>query len=384
MSPDQTEQDGASSNISVAARFDRRGLMRGGAALGVGLAGVSALTRFGLAAQEDGTPTAATAGGATAGIVDAANAFLETLTDDEKATGTFAFDDTAQRQRWSNFPPAGFDRAGLRWGDLGQEAQEAWLAVMRVTLSEEGYDRVLKEWAADDALLATEGTGGGFGRDNYYVAMIGDPDETEPWQWQWGGHHVTVNATVVGEDLALTPSFIGAQPATYTDADGNEVKPLGDIEEDALALIGSLDADQLAAAVLGDAPIDLVLGPGQDGRQIQPEGLSGADMTDDQRTAFLTLIGHYTGLVNDAAAEVRRAEVEADFDETYLAWYGPTTGENAAYWRVSGPTIVVEYAPQGSGRGGIGGATDVEHIHGIYRDPTNDYGARYTGITIAS
>ncbi len=84
-----------------------------------------------------------------------------------------------------------------------------------------------------------------------------------------GGHHVTINATVVGPNVALTPSFIGCQPCEYTDANGNTVRaPLGEIEDDAFALVNSLDATQQQAAILGSSPIDLVLGPGQDGRTI--------------------------------------------------------------------------------------------------------------------
>src|SRR5215212_1018111 len=139
----------------------------------------------------------------------------------------------------------------------------------------------MAEWNANEALLAQEGTGGGFGKNNYYIALIGTPSETEPWQWQWGGHHVTVNATIVGPNISLTPSFIGVQPSTYTDADGNTVRPLGDIEDDALALVTSLDATQQQAAILGSTSIDLVLGPGQDGKTIDSEGLPASQMTDE-------------------------------------------------------------------------------------------------------
>jgi len=267
------------------------------------------------------------------------------------------------------------------WGNMSETQQNAWLAVMQATMSEEGYNRVLAEWNADEALLAQEGTGGGFGKANYYIALIGAPSETEPWQWQWGGHHVTVNATIAGPNVALTPSFIGCQPCEYTDASGNTIRPLGDIEQDAFALMNSLDDTQKQAAVLGDSLIDLVLGPGQDGKTIQPEGLPGSQMNADQQAAFLKLIEHYTGLINDEDAPSRNAEIQANLGETYFAWYGPTAEGSVAYFRVTGPTIVIEYAPQGAGGGpggGGGGAATTEHIHGIYRDPTNDYGAKYT------
>lgn len=311
-------------------------------------------------------------------IVAATNAFLATLEDAERAAVLFASGDAAQRQRWSNLPDGVFQRAGLRWADLDETERAAWLEVMRATLSAEGYQRVLAEWRADDALAARGGAGAGrvrFGTGFYFIALIGAPSATEPWQWQWGGHHVTINATIAGPNVVLTPSFIGVEPASYTDADGTTVRPLGDIERDGFALVNWLDADQQKDAIRGAAPIDVVLGPGRDGRTVAAEGLAGARMSADQRAAYLRLIRRYVGLVNDEDAALRMAEIEATLDATYFAWYGPTLPGSAVYFRVTGPTLVIEYGAQGQGFGG--GTATPNHIHGIYRDPTNDYGARH-------
>lgn len=317
--------------------------------------------------------TASTSEDSTPKIVAAATAFLATLSDSEKSSVLFDWTDTAQKQRWSNLPQGAFQRAGLMWGNMSETQQNAWLAVMQATLSTEGYNRMIAEWNGDE-VLASQGGGGGltFGKKYYYIAIIGTPSETDPWQWQWGGHHVTINATIVGPNVSLTPSFIGVQPATYTDANGNTVRPLGDIEDEAFALVNSLDATQQQAAILGSSPIDLVLGPGQDGKTIQSEGLPASQMTAEQQPALLHLIGHYAGLVNDEDAAARMAEIESTLDQTYFVWYGPTTPGSAAYFRITGPTVVIEYAPQQMG------GSAANHIHGIYRDPTNDYGAKYT------
>jgi hypothetical protein len=403
-------------------RLSRRGLIRRGAIAGAGVAGVTTVVRFGtggpsILAQDAATATPDAAGAtAVAGdaaariqqIADAGNAFLATLTADEKSAVLFDWSDTEQKQRWSNFPEGLFSRDGLMWGDISEEVQNAWLALMQATLSERGYQRVLEEWAADDALAAGQGGGGNgaggasgstsatasgtppaggnggpgnggrgmggmsYGKQYYWIALIGTPSATDPWQWQWGGHHVTVNATVGNDNVALTPSFIGVQPATYTDDAGNEVRPLGDIEDEAFALVNALDVEQQSAAILGDTYIDLVLGPGQDGKTLQPEGLPASQMTDDQKMMLVGLISHYTGLLNDDLAAARLKEVTDVLDDTYFVWYGPTTQGSAAYFRVAGPTIVIEFSPQG-------GMSDsaADHIHGIYRDPSNDYGAKY-------
>lgn len=126
-----------------------------------------------------------------------------------------------------------------------------------------------------------------------------------------------------------------------------------------------------------------MLGPGQDGKTLQPEGLPATQMTEAQRTALVHLIGHYTGLAYDGVAAARAAEITAGLDQTYFAWYGGTTEGSAAYFRVTGPAIVIEYSPQ-QGGGQSSSVQGPQHIHGIYRDPTNDYGAKYTGIKLTS
>jgi hypothetical protein len=165
----------------------------------------------------------------------------------------------------------------------------------------------------------------------------------------------------------MTPSLPAAQPATYT-VEGREIRPLGKENDQAFALINALDASQRGQAILTYRVADLVLGPGQDGRVIQPEGLRASAMSSTQQTMLLGIVREWAGIVTDAFAEPRMAEIRANLPQTYFAWSGPTTNGSAAYFRIQGPTLVIEYAPQGG---------SVDHIHTIYRDPTNDYGAKF-------
>jgi Protein of unknown function (DUF3500) len=317
------------------------------------------------------TTTATSGSDTTPAIVEATNAFLATLTADQKKAVSFDFTNTAQRQGWSNLPEGLFKRSGVMWGKLSDQSKAAWLTVMKTTLSQEGYDRVIAEWDGDEA-LAKGGGGGGlqFGKQYYWIAILGTPSTTTPWQWQWGGHHVTVNATIVGTEVSLTPSFIGVQPATFTDATGKKVRPLGDIEDEAFALINSLDTTEKKKAIIGTQIIDLVLGPGADGRKVADDGIKGSDLTIEQNAILLKLAAHYGGLVNNEDATARVADIQKNLDQTYFAWSGPTTKGSGTYFRISGPTIVAEYSGQS-----MGGST-AQHVHGIYRDPTNDYGTK--------
>jgi hypothetical protein len=109
-----------------------------------------------------------------------------------------------------------------------------------------------------------------------------------------------------------------------------------------------------------------VLGPGQDGRVIQPEGIRASALSPAQQDMLLDVLREWAGIMTDAFAGPRMADIRTNLPQTYFAWSGPTTNGSAAYFRIQGPTLVIEYAPQGG----------VDHIHTIYRDPTNDYGAK--------
>ena len=141
-----------------------------------------------------------------------------------------------------------------------------------------------------------------------------------------------------------------------------------------VGLMNALDETQRKQAVLNYRVADLVLGPGQDGKTIQPEGLKGSAMNDKQRAMLLDLISEWSGIVHETAAAARLAELKADLNETWLAWSGPTTveaGKNGtAYYRIQGPKLVIEYSPQQMG------GDPANHIHSMYRDPTNDYGRK--------
>jgi hypothetical protein len=210
-----------------------------------------------------------------------------------------------------------------------------------------------------------------FGGDLYYISFLGKPSTTSPWMLQFGGHHLALNITIVGSKGIMTPSLTGAQPAVFK-VDGKTIRPLGRESDEALTLLLSLDAKQRSQAVLSYKVADLVLGPGQDGKQISPEGLKVSAMNDKQKDLVLQLIAEWAGIMNDTMASARMAHLKPELNDRWFAWSGPTdleVGTNInAYYRIQGPHLVIEYAPQSD--------EPTNHVHTIYRDPTNDYGQR--------
>ena len=310
---------------------------------------------------------------ATTRIVAAAQALFATLDEASRAKVQFPFDGP-QMTRWSNLPSPMFERRGLRLGDLTPPQRASAMALLQLALSRPGYQKVQEIMQGDEVLRQTGGgrgrggRGGGpaFGQDEYYLAFLGTPSTTSPWMLQFGGHHLAINLTLGGSQASMTPSLPAAQPASFS-IEGRTVRPLGAENDRAFALINALDNAQRSQAILNYRVADLVLGPGQDGKTIQPEGIRATSLNASQQTMLLDIVREWAGIMNDAYGDPRMAELKANLPQTYFAWSGSTTNGSAAYFRVQGPTLVIEYAPQGG----------VDHIHTIYRDPTNDYGAKF-------
>ncbi len=324
---------------------------------------IAALLCCGLASAQSSSSVASK-------IVDSANGFLGSLDQGQRSKVLFDFKDAAQRTKWSNLPTTMVPRAGLKMGDLSAPQRKAAMALLATMLSERGYQKVLEIVEGDEVLRVNGGGRGGmFGRDLFYISILGKPSAKDPWMLQFGGHHLALNITMVGRDGILTPSLTAAQPAKYT-VEGKTVRPLGAENDKAFALINALDEGQRKQAILNYKVADLVLGPGQDGKTIQPEGIKSSAMNASQQAMLLDLMGEWAGIINEPAAAARMAEIKSNLPETWFAWSGPTTNGMPAYYRIQGPTVVIEYAPQP-----LGGDPTM-HIHTIYRDPTNDYGKK--------
>ncbi len=276
---------------------------------------------------------------------------------------------------WSNFPVSDVPRPGLTLGSLSVAQRDAAMHMMQALLSTKGYQKVLEIMGSDQA-LANAGTPFSSGTAYYTVGIFGNPSATTPWMLQFGGHHLALNITIAGERGVLTPTLTGAQPSIYT-ANGKTVRALAQENDKAFALLNTLDETQRKQAILNYRVGDLVLGPGHAGETIQPEGLKASALNEKQRAMLLDVISEWAGIINDTYAAPRMEEIKGGSDDTYFAWSGPTTHEpernGSAYYRIQGPKLIIEFSPQG-----VGGDLTM-HVHTMYRDPTNDYGIKFTG-----
>jgi len=312
------------------------------------------------------TPKVSAGDKTAANAVAKANAFLETLDAKQREKALLAFD-SAKKPSWSNLPVTFVPRNGLALGELTKPQRAAALEVLAAVLSKDGYQKAIDIMNADDQLVKDKENKMKFGTENFYIALFGTPSETKPWTLQFGGHHLGINVTIVGKNAVLTPTHTGTQPDSFTRA-GKTVRPLGPENDLAFKLVNQLDADQKKQTVLGAKPKNLIAGPGQDGKTITPEGLKCNVLDKAQRATLMELIGAWVHILPPDAAASRMESLKGKIDDTHFAWYGPTTNGSAAYYRIQGPTLVIEYAPQGG----------TNHIHTIIRDPRNDYGKALT------
>ena len=325
-------------------------------------------------------------------VVKAANAFIATLTEDQKKEALYAFDDSAQRARWSNFPYSFFKRQGVRWGELNPAQRAAFMDLLGQELSPKGVTMITEQMAADDITRDTPPTAVGgralparqpggpvayFGADYFFISFLGTPSTTKPWMLQYGAHHLALNATMVGPNITVSPTMTGGEPLKYTAKDGKPVWIVEDEVTKAAAFLTSLTPEQRAKAVISPKLIQLVLGPGHDGQTLQPEGVSGAELNEMQKAKLLDVITARIGIMNAHDYERTMATIRKDLNQTWFAWYGPVDKPDESYFRVTAPTAIIEFSPQENDPRFP--ATN-QHAHNMYRDPTNEYGAAWTSL----
>lgn len=322
-----------------------------------------------------------TTSGTISDTAEAAQAFIDTLSEEQQETLLYDYDDETKSTSWSNFPVTFVDRAGLNLTDLTEEQQDAALEVLEGLLSDEGYETVSAimegdQYLADNSSTTEDSLG------QYYIAFFGDPSDTDAWTLQFGGHHLGINATLDGSSEAITfaPTHLGAQPLVWTNEEGEEVESLTGMYEDAFAFYDSLTEEQQAELYQGSEVATMECEPGSTCDYPTGTGLSGADLTDEQKQLLLDYLANWVGLSDEETTATALAEIEATLDETYISWSGATeydmSSGDGIYVQVSGPDVYTELASQNGSAG-----ADVEgvstsgwgHLHTIYRDPSNDY-----------
>jgi len=342
----------------------------------------SSTTREATSASSDDTSSAAYASTTAVTIGDTAAAaedFLATLSEEQRDAVLYEYDDETKTTSWSNFPITFVERAGVNLADLTENQQTAALAVLEALLSDDAYATVVGIMGGDQYLSDYSSSTDADVLGQYYIAFFGDPSDTEAWSVQFGGHHLGINADLDGAENAVTfaPTHLGVQPAVYVNENGEEVQPFDAIYTDAFAFFDSLTADQQETLTSGDVTM---CAPGDTCDFATGSGLTGADLTDEQKDLLLALIANWVGMADEETTAAALAEIEATLDETVIAWSGETTYDmstgNGIDFSISGPNVYIAFqAQQGSAGADVKGVitSGWGHVHTIYRNPDDDY-----------
>lgn len=303
-------------------------------------------------------------GGVGQGEIDAAaHAFLATLDAEQGARATRPFDD-AERFEWFFTPVS---RTGLPLKAMTTEQRDAALRLLQSATSSQGYLKATGVMHLEGILAVLEGRPDRRDPEDYHFWIFGTPSSDRPWGWRFEGHHISLNFTSTDGITVSTPSFIGANPARVPTGPFAGWRLLANEEDLARALARSLDSAQRTRAIISDtAPRDIITGNDRHASLERTEGLPVAAMTDPQRALLLRLVAEYMDNADPAIAGPRLARIEeAGLDRLHFAWAGSVDVGEPHYYRIHGPTVLIEYDNT---------QNDANHIHSVWRDLENDFG----------
>ena len=304
-------------------------------------------------------------------MAQAANALLASLNEKQKLKATFAFDGDA-RTYW-HFIPAemlkGGHRKGLQIKEMTDPQRKLTHALLKTVLSEGGHTKVRNIMFLEDILFILEGKGRRFVRDSeaYHVLVFGKPGDKGAWGWRFEGHHLSLNYTIVNGKLTVVPSFWGSNPAVSDFGPGRRLVALKVEENLARKLRLSLGEKQMKKAVIADKALrDILTAALPTINALEQTGVTYSDLSEANQKLLIALIKEYINRHRAVVAKEDWAKIQKNGLATIrFAWAGSTKRFEPHYYRVQGPSFLLEYANT---------QNDANHVHATWRDFKGDFG----------
>ena len=296
----------------------------------------------------------------------AATRFLSSLGPELKAKASFELKDE-ERFNWHFIPK---ERKGITLKEMSPAQRELALALLATGLSPHGYGKATNIMSLESVLAEIEGASRRFPRDPslYHFHIFGKPDAKGTWAWRAEGHHFSASFTIVkGELFASTPSFMGTNPAEVRKGPRTGLRILAAEEDLARKLVKSLGDDQRKEAVFTAVALKEIVTEAK--HQVQPlpeKGISYDKLNAEQKTMLMDVVREYVRRVRPELAKLDLARIEgAGLDKLSFAWAGGLERGEGHYYRVQGPTFLLEYDNT---------QNDNNHVHSVWRDFENDFG----------
>jgi hypothetical protein len=306
-------------------------------------------------------------------VQEAAEAFLASLGPEQRARALFSPDSDAWR-RWSNIHPFVM-RHGVSLDEMGLAQRERALALLHQSLSAGGFQTARDVMRLNEFVRTITGSDAEYGEWLYWVSVMGTPSPDEPWGWQIDGHHLVVNCFVLGDQIVMTPMFMGSEPVAAEEGPYAGTRVFRTEEQQGLDLVRALTPEQRRRAILAtELPAEVFTAAFRDNFELRYEGIRYGDLSSAQQRLLLDLLDTYVGRIRPGHAGVRLAEVRRHLADTCWAWMGGIDEDSAFYYRVHSPVVLIEFDHQ---RGIVFGndGPSRHHIHTVVRTPNgNDYG----------
>lgn len=297
-------------------------------------------------------------------MVTAARAFLDLLTPELKAKAQLPFE-SDERMNWYYVPK---QREGLPLKSMTEPQRTAAMGLLRTGLSARGYSKAETIRSLEDVLIEMGGSPAVRDRDMYYLTIFGEPSATSTWGWRYEGHHLSQHWTIVnGKALATTPQFFGSNPAEVRVGKLTGTRALAAEEDLGMELLRALTPEQQRTAIVDPkAPNDMLTTNTREAAAQADNGVSYGDLSAPQKAVMDRLLAEYAGAQADPVARERLAKVRAaGIEKVRFAWMGGAEKGQQHYYRVQGPTFLIEFdKTQNEGN----------HIHAVWRDFKGDFG----------
>ncbi len=304
----------------------------------------------------------------------AAEAFLQSLNDDQRKRTMYAVNDDEWR-KWDNrhFPP----RQGVSFNEMSEAQRKLAFALIGAGLSAKGLKLTQDVMQLNGTLAELMNNYNEYGEWLYFITIMGTPSDKEPWGWQLDGHHCIINYFVLGDQVVMTPMFTGSEPVRAEAGKFKGTVILQEAQDKGLALLLALDpAQQTKAIIRSEKTTNYNLTEAyKDNVVLDYAGLPAASMNAAQKKLLLAVIEEYIGNLDAGHARVKMDEVRQHLDKTHFAWIGTNDPKGVFYYRIHSPVLLIEFDHQRPVALSRSPIPTRDHIHTVVRTPNgNDYG----------
>ena len=359
---------------SIVAEAQRRGTRKGGRdsgqqSLKEPFRGVSANDKI-----QKGLFKIESTGVTTKPVVDAAKAFLAGISPEQRDRTSFKVDDIEWRS-WDN--RHFYKRKGVGFDEMDAKQRGLAFGLLQASLSAKGIKLSKDIMKLNGTLAELADNFDEYGEWLYWITVMGEPSDTKPWGWQIDGHHLIINYFVLGDQVVMSPVFIGSEPVHATSGKFKGTIVMQEQQNTGEAFMRSLSKDQQAEATLAKIKDqnNAVAQAYKDNINLDYAGLRANQLSDSQQQGLLALIETFVGTMSDGHARIKMDEVKDHLGQTYFAWVGGVGPEAVFYYRIHSPVILIEFDHERRVAPFRSATPTRDHIHAVLRTPNgNDYG----------